>query len=324
MGGCILGIDGGGTHTTLAIADDEGRILGTEQGGALNYNAIGMERFRQNLKDAMNQVQDRYGTIEAISLGHSALDDEPDEQTARQMMQGVFPIERAYIHSDVFMALMGATLGAPGVAVVSGTGAMAVAMDASGRQRVAGGWGYRMNDAGSGFFLGQQGLTAAAAAFDGVGPKTSLTDAFMEHFTIPEPREAISRIYEEGYLPSDMAAFAPRELEAAPLGDPVGENIVSMALMHLSGYAIHLIEAIDLPDCTVGIFGGVFEHNPWFVSRFTQQVHDRFPHAKVGFPTLPPFGGALVYYFLKQNNLTQQIRDNLTVTYRTLQERNFL
>ena len=124
-----------------------------------------MEAFRKNLREALNEVEARYGRIEAVSMGHSALDKEPDAALAAELMEGVFPVEKTYIHSDVFMALMGATLGAPGVAVVAGTGSMAVAVDKEGSQHVRGGWGYLLGDAGSGFYLGQRGLIAAA---DGV------------------------------------------------------------------------------------------------------------------------------------------------------------
>lgn len=321
MAGIIVGIDGGGTHTTLAVSNKEGCLLGLVQGGALNFNTIGMEAFRAHLRQALEEVKRQYGPIEALSLGHSALDGEPEPGLAAEMMESVFDLERCWIHSDVFMALMGATLGEPGVAVVAGTGAMAVGMDAGGTQHVRGGWGYLLGDTGSGFYLGRQAMEAAAAAFDGVGPHTCLEPAFLQHFGCTDPRSAIGRIYAADYKPADMAAFAPKVLEGAAQGDTVCNIIVNESLNTLVGYADGLMRAIGRSDCAVGVFGGLFERSERYREDFTRRLQRIHPQAKVGLPQLAPYIGAVVYYFLKKNELTQQVVANLRATAKGLQER---
>lgn len=321
MAEIIVGIDGGGTHTTLAVSNKEGCLLGFVQGGALNFNTIGMDAFKVHLRQALDEVKRQYGPIEALSLGHSALDGEPEPNLAAEMMEGVFDVERCCIHSDVFMALMGATLGEPGVAVVAGTGAMAVGMDSQGRQHVRGGWGYLLGDTGSGFYLGRQAMEAAAATFDGVGPHTCLEADFLQHFDCSDPRLAIERIYAPDYKPADMAAFAPRVLEGAAQGDMVCNTIINESLNTLVGYAGGLMQAIGRSDCVVGIFGGLFERSERYREGFTRQLKQLYPQAKVGIPQLAPYIGAVVYYFLKNNKLTQQVVANLRATAKGLQER---
>ena len=317
----IVGIDGGGTHTTLAVSNKEGCLLGLVQGEALNFNTIGMDTFRTHLRRALDEVERRYGPIEALSLGHSALDDEPSPQLAAEIMGDVFDVSRCYIHSDVFMALMGATLGEPGVAVVAGTGAMAVGMDDQGVQHVRGGWGYLLGDAGSGFFLGRQAMEAAAAAFDGVGPHTWLETAFLQHFRCTDPRAAIGQIYAPDYKPADMAAFAPKVLEGADQGDTVCNTIINESLNTLVGYAAGLMKDIGRAECTVGVFGGLFERSVRYREGFARRLERIYPQAKVGIPQLAPYVGAVVYYFLKKKELTQQVVANLRATAKGLQER---
>ncbi len=321
MAEIIVGIDGGGTHTTLAVSNKEGNLLGLVEGGALNFNTIGMETFRAHLRQSLDEVERRFGPIEALSLGHSALDGEPDPRLAAEMMEGVFDVKRCWIHSDVFMALMGATLGEPGVAVVAGTGAMAVGMDEDGTQHVRGGWGYLLGDAGSGFFLGRQAMEAAAAAFDGVGPHTCLEAAFMQHFHCQDPRMAIEQIYAPDYKPADIAAFAPKVLEGGQQGDTVCITIINEGLNTLVGYAAGLMQEIGRRDCAVGIFGGLFERSTYYRTEFIHRLNRIYPQAKVGIPQLAPYVGAVVYYFLKQNELTQQVVANLRATAKDLQER---
>ena len=105
MAGIIVGIDGGGTHTTLAVSNKEGCLLGLVQGGALNFNTIGMEAFRAHLRQALEEVKRQYGPIEALSLGHSALDGEPEPGLAAEMMEGVFDLERCWILSLIHISL---------------------------------------------------------------------------------------------------------------------------------------------------------------------------------------------------------------------------
>jgi N-acetylglucosamine kinase-like BadF-type ATPase len=46
----IMGIDGGGTKTIALAAGTDGWVYGESQGDSINYNAIGMEKARVNMK----------------------------------------------------------------------------------------------------------------------------------------------------------------------------------------------------------------------------------------------------------------------------------
>jgi N-acetylglucosamine kinase len=174
-----------------------------------------------------------------------------------------------------------------------------------------GGWGYLLGDEGSGYAIGQQGMMAAIRAFEEMGPGTSLTAAFEKHFNIISPRESINLIYSPDYKPADIAQFAPYVLQEAFLGDKIANGIVEQALDTLSGYAINLLKIVSCEGCPVGVYGGIFEHHPRFVDGFAQRVKRIYPDVTVGFPQLPPYLGAVAYYFSKQKNLTQQVMTNL-------------
>ena len=52
----LIGADGGGTHTKLVLADESGCVLASSEGGAVNYNAIGLAAARANLFDAAESI----------------------------------------------------------------------------------------------------------------------------------------------------------------------------------------------------------------------------------------------------------------------------
>ena len=65
---------------------------------------------------------------------------------------------------DSVSTLEGALGGEPGCIVISGTGSVALARDASGREKQTGGWGYLFGDEGSGWWIGVELLRAAFAS----------------------------------------------------------------------------------------------------------------------------------------------------------------
>src|SRR5207237_10017789 len=64
------------------------------------------------------------------------------------------------VSNDALIALWGALAGRQGVAVLAGTGSIALARSEDGREGRAGGWGYLLGDEGSGYWLGREAIAA--------------------------------------------------------------------------------------------------------------------------------------------------------------------
>ncbi|MGH9000724.1 MAG: BadF/BadG/BcrA/BcrD ATPase family protein, partial [Acidimicrobiia bacterium] len=87
-------------------------------------------------------------------------------ETAR-LLSGRLGVERVLVTGDVVTAHAGALGGQPGVVVVAGTGAVALALSGTGTVARADGCGHLLGDAGSGYWIGRAGLEAALRATDG-------------------------------------------------------------------------------------------------------------------------------------------------------------
>ena len=74
----------------------------------------------------------------------------------------------------------GGLAGREGVAVLAGTGSIALARSADGREARSGGWGYLLGDEGGAYWLGRQAITAYLRWLEGRGPAGVLVDLVQE------------------------------------------------------------------------------------------------------------------------------------------------
>ena len=220
--GLYIGIDGGGTHSTAAAAWPNGRIAAVTEGQGLNYHNVGVEPVRKRLEEMVRKLEAQAGApTEKICVGMSALDGPADEATLALFTAGALSPTALDLQSDAYAALMGFTQGEPGMIVICGTGSMLLVVDENGNQHVSGGWGYLLNDAGSGYTLAREALLRVIDAAEGTGPSTPLTALALDYFGVDSPRRIIDRVYAPDFTPDKLAGFAPCVISQAEQGEPV-------------------------------------------------------------------------------------------------------
>src|SRR4051812_39606693 len=131
------------------------------------------------------------------------------------------PARLVTVTSDAVLAHAGALRGEPGVVLIAGTGVVALAIDADGAMRPAGGWGPWLGGEGGGAWIGASGLRAALRAYDGRGPSTALLEAARARFGDPSGWPAFA------HDARALASFAPDV--AAARGDAAALAIMSVA-----------------------------------------------------------------------------------------------
>lgn len=311
----LIGIDGGGTHSTAVAAWPDGRIAAVTAGGGLNFHNSGVAAVRQRLEAMVADLCRQCGAEAAeVCVGMSALDAPADDATLRLFCGGMFTPGQLDLQSDAYIALMGFTLGKPGVIVICGTGSMLLMLDAQGNQHAAGGWGYLLGDAGSGYTLAREGLLAVIDATEGTGPATPLTADALSYFDADVPRSLINRIYAPDATPAGMAGFARHVLTRAQEGDAVAQGILSRNMARLARSAARLIASAPEAD-RVGLYGGVFQHSELARALFTQALHNLAPDAQVCSLAYPPELGALIHLFKKQGRLTNEVLAAMKSSY---------
>lgn len=312
-----IGVDGGGTSTVAIAMTESGRVLGRTVGDQTNYNTSDMDTAKTNLKKTIDKLMNEYGIAdyECISIGMSSLDYEPAKDFVDSFVEGIFPSEKVVMHSDVYMALMGMTLGEPGIMIVSGTGSIGIAIDQQGQVHVVGGWGYLLRDEGSAYDIAIQGIDAALKSYEGLGEATLLEERVLDFFGTDTHRGLIDVFYNPPLSVSRIASFGREVIEIADKGDQVAMSIIDNAIKSLVNYTYRLIDKVGCKDCIIGMYGSVLQKNPRISDSYREQIHAVYPNTKIGFPELKPEAGAALYAMKKRGYpINKEILDTIKRT----------
>lgn len=164
---------------------------------------------------------------------------------------GALGIGEVVLEHDLLGMFHSGTAAQDGYALVAGTGTVAARIRGGRLDRVVGGRGWLLGDAGGGFWIGHAVARAVVASLDGQGPDTALTDLMLEALGITgdpgnrsERQEALRQLVSALYArpPISLADFAP--LAFAAHDDPVARPILIGAAAALAD----LLSAVRAPD----------------------------------------------------------------------------
>lgn len=304
--GLMIGIDGGGTHSTAVAAWPDGRIAAIAYGGGLNYHNIGVDTVRRRLHDMVQELCEKAGApLYRVCVGMSALDGPADEHTHALFTSDLISREQLDLQSDAYIALMSFTRGEPGMIVICGTGSMLLLRDETGAQHVSGGWGYLLGDTGSGYTLAREGLLAAIDASEGLGYPTALESLACRYFGTSTLRQTIDHIYAPGFTPDRMAGFAQHVLEAADAGDAAACDVLQRNMNRLARQAVCLLD--KAPSARrIGLYGGIFAHSEKARACFRDTLHALTPQAQICALEYPPEVGAIIHLMQKDGSLSKE------------------
>lgn len=298
----VIGVDGGGTKTVAWLArvqpDLELDILGRGTAGSSNLRAIGWDRALENLLLAVKSAwRDAGQEVRTVDLAAFALagagQADARAQIERWARQQGLALKVKVMHDARAVLLAGSPSGW-GVALVAGTGAVAFAEDAHGKQAVTGGWGYWFGDEGSAFWLGQSALRAATLAFDGRGPMTTLTGAILERLQISDPREMLSALSRSGDVRQAIATLADLVSSAAAQHDKVSFQIIKKAANHLAYLVRSSANKLSLGnEFPLALAGGVICGSSLILDGLKQGLLDQGIHPTSQQVTAEPVVGCL-------------------------------
>jgi glucosamine kinase len=298
----FLGVDGGASSTTAAVATRDGAILGIGLAGPSNHIRApgGRERARAAVADSVARALDAAGAgsveFRAAQFGMTGITRGTEQaRVFASIVADLFKTPIVQIENDAVIARAGALAGRPGVIVIAGTGSVAFGEDPSGRQSRTGGWGYIFGDEGSGFAIGCAAVRAALHARDGTGEPTILTERLTETAGM-SVAEIPMALYEGRIDRSRIAAFSPTVSRAAEERDPVAIRIIHEAAAALSRLVAAVISQLQWPEgpVAVGPVGGVFDAGRTILRPLGEALARTAPAAVLVPPRLAPPAGAVL------------------------------
>lgn len=267
------GVDGGATKTLAVVVDAEGREWGRAVSGSGNYQAVGLRRAVEHITAALGEAAKLAGgapPLAAAWIGLAGVDRPADAALLAPELEPLAGAVR--ISNDAELALT-ALDGALGVAVISGTGSIALGRDAAGRQVRTGGWGHVVGDEGSGWEIGRRALQAVARASDGRGPETTLTEALLRQWDLGSPDGIIGVVYPETDK-AQVAALSRLVLAAARGGDAVARAILAEAADELALAVGAVARRLEFPEGRVplALAGGLLVNEGDFRGMVRERV----------------------------------------------------
>ena len=228
----VIGIDGGGTKTRLAVCAPDGTLLRQETLGAFNLSAIGEDGFRRRTEEILALCGDMRG-CGAICVGGAGVSGAAAGEILRAELAAHGFAGKLLLCGDHEIALAGA-MQTPGCVLIAGTGSVCYGKNAAGEAFRCGGGGHIIDDPGSGYTLGRDALAAALRTEDGRLSENALHAAVMDAVGGHDIQGIFDFVYFSRRGKSDIAALAPLVLRCAEQGDAVSLAILRRGAAELA------------------------------------------------------------------------------------------
>ena len=292
----LAGFDAGQTLCRCRLSaweDGQLRTVGNGSGPGVSHldAADGEERFRSAIRISFNRARldwsRRLGRdpseaepIIAAAIGASGIEaGTPLQARGGAMLASELqlPQSRCLATGDERTALRGAFPDRAGIVLISGTGMIVVGRDAHGSEHRCGGWGWRLDGAGSAFDIGHQALQLSVMMADGRAPDGALRQRLWDALNCSSAADLKARVVSPGHGVADQAKLAPLVDDAAAQGDAAALAILQRSASALAQAAAATANALDLNQPSLGARGGALEHLSEFRKLVDKTVFELMP-----------------------------------------------
>ena len=246
----ILALDAGGSNTRAVALTPGVDVLGYGRSGPGSPTAASIVGAADGVVGAVVGALERAGRADVAVIAMAG------EQTPAYLAEvsgrlAAYGVTRVVLEHDILALYCSGTPERSGYALIAGTGTVAARVVDGSLDRVVGGRGWLLGDAGGGFWIGRRVARAVVAALDGQAPTTGLTPLVLAALGVTaDPgsgegrvaaiRQVVASAY--GQRPVALAALAP--LAFAVPDDPTARAILIAASQALA----ELVAAVRVPE----------------------------------------------------------------------------
>src|SRR5579872_6349142 len=268
-----VGVDGGGSKTLAVVVDGEGKERGRGVAGSSNHTGVGVEQAVQHIYRAIEMAAQQANCslpLQSAWFGLAGVDSSDDFTLLLPYLQPL--AQSVHLTNDAELVL-GGLPGAVGIALIAGTGSIALGRDARGTNARSGGWGHIIGDEGSGYDLGRRCLQAGARATDGRGQATLLLELLLKHWKLDSASDMIGKVYNDCDK-ATIAALSALVFAAARDGDEVACGMVEDAARELALVTIAVKNKLDFSGGAVALAlgGGLLLHEAGFREQVIEAI----------------------------------------------------
>ena len=286
----VCGWDGGGTKTKAVVEDADGREVLTLSSGPLNLNGNSPETVRGTVRELMAGMRGA-GECERLVIGMAGISNPASAGLIRDALREEGYTGSVRLCGDQEIALAGA-MDTHGVILIAGTGSIAFGRDARGGEVRVGGYGYIMDDPGSGYAIGRDILSAVVRSHDGRRGKTCLAAGVFDKLGIRDITELVGWVYAPDTGKKEIASLAALLPSALAEGDTAAREIAERAAEELADMALAALRRPGMEGASLALTGSILEHMTPVREGVTSRIRGIFPDMPIGSPREDPAHGA--------------------------------
>lgn len=256
----------------IALSETQ-KFLGQNESGSTNLASNTKEVVLDNLRNLFSgffakthvKIEDCAG----LCIGSAGIDQAGNKGQMEELISGCGFTCPVIAVNDSQIVLAAATGGKAGAVLVCGTGSIALGMDEDGETVRCGGWGHLLDDMGSAYWMGMEGIRLALRSYDGRGQKTVLEERLSKALGLGHITDCLEPVYNGGLGKRDIARLAPYVSEGAQAGDPVCTEIMDRSARELFLLTDAVLRKLKTPPGVVTVSGGTIVNNGLLLKLFT-------------------------------------------------------
>ena len=279
----FLGIDCGGSHTTVLVGDAQGRPLARADGPPSAMKPAGEQASGAIIADTARRATTQAKVAlpaAAAMVGAAGAGREPEQQALAAVLVALGVAPRVQVRGDAEVALSAAFDGGPGILLNAGTGSSVFARDPTGRLHRSGGYGWQLDDEGGGYWIGRHALGLASREHDGRGPSSTLLARLVGALGLVNFDDLVR--WAATATPWQVASLAPHVLNAAREGESVAQTLVDQAAAEL----VSLVMVVERhfpgsEPIAVGLMGGLLVGTSPLLAAVRTKMGTDMPRARL-------------------------------------------
>ncbi|HRJ11606.1 MAG TPA: BadF/BadG/BcrA/BcrD ATPase family protein, partial [Prosthecobacter sp.] len=275
----FLGIEGGGTRTTVLMVDARGTVLAELARGPAVLPLMSDRELQWHLRGIAEALP---RAPQSVCIGLAGARSETDRERLRRAACRVWPGALCLAVNDLETALAAAPVKGgtrAEVLVLSGTGSCCYGRTGEGRVAKVGGRGHVIGDRGSACDIGLRALRAVMADLDHHGGMGPLGAGILNALVFNEPDDLIP--WSAQASKTEIAALAVTVFAFAARGDALARRLLADAAAMLAEDACACAEKLAPPEEKVRFIfnGGVLLKNPAFLKEVCRRIRSARPEA---------------------------------------------
>lgn len=224
-----LAMDGGGSSLRMAIGTHDQLVAELEGASSNPYGAgwDGVHRHLRNLiEEGLREQHIPPDAIVSIVLGSAGMGRNQEQEETAAFLRTILPNALVKVTNDAEIFLVGALDDLSGIALIAGTGSIAVGRTVDGILVRSGGYGWRLGDEGSGYGIALNAIRRTLLSRDKVDLETGLDRQIVSFFHLKELDDIITLVNDQATTKRQIGDFCPVVLDQAARQDKLAMDIL--------------------------------------------------------------------------------------------------